>query len=82
MLWAPIPRNQYRGRKLAHAQSGLEIDYRAQTAEELAAAGETFDVVLNMEVVEHVADVPLFLAETAKMVRPGGLMFVATINRT
>lgn len=68
--------------KLHMQSSGLEIDYRAQTAEELAAAGETFDVVLNMEVVEHVADAPLFLKETAKMVRPGGLMFVATINRT
>ncbi|MBD8891973.1 bifunctional 2-polyprenyl-6-hydroxyphenol methylase/3-demethylubiquinol 3-O-methyltransferase UbiG [Roseibium litorale] len=66
-----------------HAKSsGLDIDYRAETAEELAAAGETFDVVFNMEVVEHVADVPLFLSETARMVRPGGLMFVATINRT
>jgi 2-polyprenyl-6-hydroxyphenyl methylase/3-demethylubiquinone-9 3-methyltransferase len=63
-------------------QSGLTIDYRAETAEALAAAGETFDVVLNMEVVEHVADVPLFLDATASMVRPGGLMFVATINRT
>ncbi|UFI03834.1 bifunctional 2-polyprenyl-6-hydroxyphenol methylase/3-demethylubiquinol 3-O-methyltransferase UbiG [Roseibium aggregatum] len=62
--------------------SGLEIDYRAETAEALAAAGETFDVVFNMEVVEHVADVPLFLEATAQMVRPGGLMFVATINRT
>ncbi|MFD1695901.1 bifunctional 2-polyprenyl-6-hydroxyphenol methylase/3-demethylubiquinol 3-O-methyltransferase UbiG [Roseibium aestuarii] len=66
-----------------HAQqSGLTIDYRASTAEDLAAAGETFDVVLNMEVVEHVADVPLFLEKTASMVKPGGLMFVATINRT
>ncbi|GAB4521870.1 MAG: bifunctional 2-polyprenyl-6-hydroxyphenol methylase/3-demethylubiquinol 3-O-methyltransferase UbiG [Roseibium sp.] len=63
-------------------QSGLQIDYRAETAEDLAAAGETFDVVLNMEVVEHVADVPLFLEATASMVRPGGLMFIATINRT
>ena len=62
--------------------SGLQIDYRAETAEDLAAAGETFDVVLNMEVVEHVADVPLFLQATSSMVRPGGLMFVATINRT
>jgi len=62
--------------------SGLKIDYRAETAEDLAAAGETFDVVLNMEVVEHVADVPLFLEATSSMVRPGGLMFVATINRT
>lgn len=68
--------------KLHMQSSGLQIDYRAQTAEELAAAGETFDVVLNMEVIEHVADVPLFLSETAKMVRPGGLMFIASINRT
>ena len=64
------------------AQSGLDIDYRAVTAEELAAAGETFDVVLNMEVVEHVADINLFISACASMVRPGGLMFIATINRT
>mgnify|MGYP001285168942 FL=1 len=64
------------------AESGVEIDYRATTAEDLAAAGERFDVVLNMEVVEHVADVDLFLTSCASMVRPGGLMFVATINRT
>ncbi|WP_417687881.1 bifunctional 2-polyprenyl-6-hydroxyphenol methylase/3-demethylubiquinol 3-O-methyltransferase UbiG [Roseibium sp.] len=68
--------------KLHMQKSGLNIDYRAETAEQLADAGETFDVVLNMEVVEHVADVPLFLGETSRMVRPGGLMFVATINRT
>ncbi|WP_420334384.1 bifunctional 2-polyprenyl-6-hydroxyphenol methylase/3-demethylubiquinol 3-O-methyltransferase UbiG [Roseibium sp.] len=68
--------------KLHMESSGLKIDYRAQTAEELAAAGETFDVILNMEVVEHVADVPLFLQATGSMVRPGGMMFVATINRT
>lgn len=68
--------------KLHMKSSGLEIDYRAETAEALAAAGETFDVVLNMEVVEHVADVPLFLEATSSMVRPGGMMFVATINRT
>lgn len=63
-------------------QSGLDIDYRAVTAEELAAKGEKFDIVLNMEVVEHVSDVPLFLDCCAQMVKPGGLMFVATINRT
>ncbi|MFK8036573.1 MAG: bifunctional 2-polyprenyl-6-hydroxyphenol methylase/3-demethylubiquinol 3-O-methyltransferase UbiG [Hyphomicrobiales bacterium] len=63
-------------------QSGLSIDYRATTAEALSDAGETFDVILNMEVVEHVADVQLFLTECSKMLRPGGLMFVATINRT
>ncbi len=52
------------------------------TAEDLAAAGEMFDVVLNMEVVEHVADVDFFVRTCAGMVKPGGLMFVATINRT
>lgn len=64
------------------AETGTAVDYRAVTAEQLAEAGETFDVVLNMEVVEHVADVDFFITTCAKMVRPGGLMFVATINRT
>jgi len=62
--------------------SNLAIDYRAGTAEELAQAGEKFDVVLNMEVIEHVADVDLFVKACSTMVKPGGLMFVATINRT
>ncbi|WP_411037390.1 bifunctional 2-polyprenyl-6-hydroxyphenol methylase/3-demethylubiquinol 3-O-methyltransferase UbiG [Shinella sp. BYT-45] len=67
----------------AHAAgSGVPVDYRAVTAETLAQAGETFDVVLNMEVVEHVSDVDFFLTTCASMVRPGGVMFVATINRT
>ena len=61
---------------------GLEIDYRHTTAEALVEAGEQFDVVLNMEVVEHVADVGLFMDACSQMVRPGGLQFVATINRT
>lgn len=66
-----------------HAEKmGLSIDYRPVTAGTLAEAGETFDIILNMEVVEHVADVPLFMKECASMLRPGGLMFVATINRT
>ncbi len=64
------------------AQSGLTIDYRNTTAEALAQAGETFDVVLAMEVVEHVADLGLFVDVAAAMVKPGGLMFVATLNRT
>ncbi|OKL44805.1 bifunctional 2-polyprenyl-6-hydroxyphenol methylase/3-demethylubiquinol 3-O-methyltransferase UbiG [Pseudovibrio exalbescens] len=68
--------------KLHAEQSGLDIDYRAETAEALEAAGEQFDVVLNMEVVEHVADVPLFMETCTRLVKPGGLMFVATINRT
>ncbi|MDF1608013.1 bifunctional 2-polyprenyl-6-hydroxyphenol methylase/3-demethylubiquinol 3-O-methyltransferase UbiG [Hoeflea sp. YIM 152468] len=63
-------------------QSGVSVTYEAVTSEELAARGERFDVVLNMEVVEHVADVDLFLGSCAEMVKPGGLMFVATINRT
>ena len=67
----------------SHAeQTGIAVDYRAVTAEALAADGEKFDVVLNMEVVEHVSDVPFFLETCASMVKPGGLMFVATINRT
>jgi 2-polyprenyl-6-hydroxyphenyl methylase/3-demethylubiquinone-9 3-methyltransferase len=67
----------------AHAgEGGLDIDYRATTAEALADAGEKFDVVLAMEVVEHVADMPLFVRRCAEMVKPGGLMFAATLNRT
>jgi 2-polyprenyl-6-hydroxyphenyl methylase / 3-demethylubiquinone-9 3-methyltransferase len=68
--------------KIHAAQSGVAVDYRAETAEALAERGETFDVVLNMEVVEHVADVEYFVSSCASMVRPGGLMFIATINRT
>jgi 2-polyprenyl-6-hydroxyphenyl methylase/3-demethylubiquinone-9 3-methyltransferase len=64
------------------AEHDLPIDYRATTAEALAAAGERFDVVLAMEVVEHVADVKLFLSRCAEMVKPGGLMVAATLNRT
>ncbi|MBP1852060.1 bifunctional 2-polyprenyl-6-hydroxyphenol methylase/3-demethylubiquinol 3-O-methyltransferase UbiG [Rhizobium halophytocola] len=64
------------------AQTGIAVDYRAITAEALAEAGETFDIVLNMEVVEHVSDVNFFLGTCASMVRPGGLMLVSTINRT
>ncbi|MCY0148654.1 bifunctional 2-polyprenyl-6-hydroxyphenol methylase/3-demethylubiquinol 3-O-methyltransferase UbiG [Hoeflea sp. G2-23] len=64
------------------AQTGVDVTYEAVTSEELAARGERFDVVLNMEVVEHVADVDLFLSSCAEMVKPGGLMFIATINRT
>lgn len=63
-------------------QSNLDIDYRAETSEALLEQGEKFDCILNMEVVEHVADVNLFISSCANMVKPGGLMFVATINRT
>jgi len=68
--------------KLHAAQGGLAIDYRATSAEALADAAERFDIVLAMEVVEHVADVRLFVRRCAEMVRPGGLMIAATINRT
>ncbi|MCL6709949.1 bifunctional 2-polyprenyl-6-hydroxyphenol methylase/3-demethylubiquinol 3-O-methyltransferase UbiG [Pseudomonas sp. R2.Fl] len=64
------------------AQTGVKVDYRAVTAEDLAAAGETFDVVLAMEIVEHVADVDFFISTCASMVRPGGLLLMSTINRT
>ncbi|WP_420391689.1 bifunctional 2-polyprenyl-6-hydroxyphenol methylase/3-demethylubiquinol 3-O-methyltransferase UbiG [Acuticoccus sp.] len=68
--------------RLHAAQSGVAVDYRATTAEALAGEGETFDAVLAMEVVEHVADVEAFVAACATMVRPGGLTVFATINRT
>jgi 2-polyprenyl-6-hydroxyphenyl methylase/3-demethylubiquinone-9 3-methyltransferase len=64
------------------AQSGLAIDYRETSAEALARASEIFDVVLAMEVVEHVTDVVLFFKAAGAMAKPGGLLFVATINRT
>ena len=63
-------------------QSGLEIDYRHTAAEDLIAAGEPkFDVILNMEVVEHVADPLTFLTACQELLRPGGLMICSTINR-
>ena len=68
--------------RLHAAEGGLAIDYRATTAEALAEAGERFDIVLAMEVVEHVADVNLFVELTGAMVKPGGLMIAATLNRT
>ena len=68
--------------RLHAAENRVAVDYRATTAEALAEAGERFDVVLAMEVVEHVADVNLFVKLTAAMVKPGGLMIAATLNRT
>ena len=64
------------------AAGGLAIDYRAVPAETLAASGETFDAVLVMEVVEHVRDRRAFLATAAVLVRPGGVLVAATLNRT
>lgn len=63
-------------------ESGLAIDYRCTTAEALTEAGEKFDFILNMEVVEHVADLPGFLAACTSMLKPGGLTIVATMNKT
>jgi len=66
-----------------HAEwAGLDIDYRLTTVDDLAATGETFDALLNMEVVEHVEQLPAFLGACARLVRPGGVMIVSTINRT
>lgn len=62
-------------------QSGLSIDYRHTTAEDLAAAGEQFDVVLNMEVVEHVADPLAYLTACQQLLKHGGLMICSTLNR-
>ncbi|MGP1274786.1 MAG: bifunctional 2-polyprenyl-6-hydroxyphenol methylase/3-demethylubiquinol 3-O-methyltransferase UbiG [Caulobacterales bacterium] len=70
---------------LVHAQeAGLDIDYRHGTAEQLLASegAGRFDVVLNLEVVEHVADPVQFLTDCAALVKPGGMMIVGTINRT
>lgn len=69
---------------MAHAAPlGLDIDYRATTVEQLVEEStESFDIVLNLEVVEHVADVDLFLEASAKLVKPGGMMVMATLNRT
>jgi 2-polyprenyl-6-hydroxyphenyl methylase/3-demethylubiquinone-9 3-methyltransferase len=71
------------GAASAHAQAqGLAIDYRASTAEALLEGDQRFDVVLNMEVIEHVADPRSFLLDTARLMKPGGMMIVATLNRT
>ena len=67
--------------RLHAEQSGLAIDYRHGTAEALAAAGERFDVVLNMEVVEHVSDPPAYSPPAATLLKPGGLMICSTLNR-
>lgn len=66
-----------------HAEEqGLTIDYRAATAEALASEGETYDVVLAMEVIEHVANPPEFVATCGTLLKPEGLMICSTLNRT
>ncbi len=64
------------------ARQDLDIDYRQGTAEALAESGAQFDIVLALEIVEHVADVDLFLRSCGRMVKPGGLLFLSTLNRT
>ncbi len=67
--------------KVHAEEQGLEIDYRHTTAESLAEAGETFDAILNMEVVEHVANPLAYLTACHALLKPGGLMTCSTINR-
>jgi len=76
----PVARNIAVAR-LHAKRSGLSVDYRETTAEALAEAGERFDVILNMEVVEHVPDPAAYLAACHALLRPGGLMVCSTINR-
>ena len=67
----------------AHGKAeGLTINYQATTAEALADAGKQYDLVTALEIVEHVADVPLFLQSCAALVKPGGMLIVSTLNRT
>lgn len=68
--------------RLHAEQMGLDIDYRHSTAEALAAEGKQYDIVFALEIVEHVADVQAFLAAVSALVKPGGLLFMSTINRT
>ena len=63
-------------------QQGLNIDYRTITAEALVAEGETFDAILNMEVIEHVADPQAFMTACSQLMKPDAIMFLATLNRT
>ena len=77
----PAPTNI--GVARAHAErGGLRIDYREETIESVLASGKRFDVVLAMEVVEHVADVDAFVGACCEAVKPGGLLVMATLNRT
>jgi 2-polyprenyl-6-hydroxyphenyl methylase/3-demethylubiquinone-9 3-methyltransferase len=74
-------RNIATARRHAEGQ-GLAIDYRETTAEALATEGRQFDVVLALEIIEHVADIDLFLKSCSQLAKPGGLVFLSTLNRT
>jgi 2-polyprenyl-6-hydroxyphenyl methylase / 3-demethylubiquinone-9 3-methyltransferase len=77
----PSPRSI--GAARAHALAGdLVIDYRAATVESVAEAGELFDLVLAMEVIEHTSDADLFICQLADITRPGGLLVMSTLSRT
>ena len=77
----PAPENLSVAR-LHAGRAGLAIDYREDPVEAVAGRGERIDLVLAMEVVEHVADVPAFVAACCRTVAPGGLLVMSTINRT
>jgi 2-polyprenyl-6-hydroxyphenyl methylase/3-demethylubiquinone-9 3-methyltransferase len=77
----PAPANVAVARRHAE-RAGITVDYRPETVEEIVARGESYDAVLAMEVVEHVADVSAFVAASCAAVKPGGLLAMATINRT
>jgi 2-polyprenyl-6-hydroxyphenyl methylase/3-demethylubiquinone-9 3-methyltransferase len=77
----PAPTNIEVARRHAE-RAGVVVDYRGETVEAVAARGETFDIVLAMEVVEHVADVQAFITACTRAVKPGGFLAMATLNRT
>lgn len=78
----PAPENIAAAKAHASGMGIGGIDYRVATAEDIAAAGISYDAVLVLEVVEHVPDVPAFIKSVAKLVRPGGIMLLSTLNRT
>jgi len=77
----PAPNNVAAAARHAE-QAGIVVAYRATTAESLAEAGDSFDVVLALEVVEHVPEPDAFIATACALVRPGGLLVLSTLNRT
>lgn len=66
-----------------HAEKmGLEIDYRCTSAESLLASGRTFDLIVAMEIIEHVADLTAFSAAVGSLLAPGAALAIGSINRT